>query len=104
MRQYSPGDGVRRGVGRAYGRSGQLMVREAEQGITDKVTILLDQDVTYHSRGEVSGSFEAAVKVAASVGVRNLRDGFSVVLEGSQDRLVAPLRGPTAQVPMLDAL
>jgi uncharacterized protein (DUF58 family) len=104
MRAYSPGDDVRRIVWRAYARTGQLLVREAEQGITDKVTILLDQDVTFHSRGEVSGSFEAAVKTAASVGARDLRDGFSVLLEGSQDRLVVPLRGPTAQIPMLDAL
>jgi uncharacterized protein (DUF58 family) len=104
MRQYSPGDDVRRIVWRAYARTGELLVREAEQGITDKVTILLDQDVTFHSRGEVSGSFEAAVKVAASVGVRDLRDGFSVLLEGSTDRLVMPLRGPTASIAMLDAL
>ena len=79
-------------------------MREAEQGITDKVTILLDQDVSYHSKGEVSGSFEAGVKVAASIGVRDLRDGFSVLLEGSQGPLVPPLRGPGARVPMLDAL
>jgi uncharacterized protein (DUF58 family) len=104
MRHYSPGDDVRRIVWRAYARTGELLVREAEQGITDKVTILLDQDVTFHSRGEVSGSFEAAVKVAASVGVRDLRDGFSVLLEGSTDRLVTPLRGPTASIAMLDAL
>jgi uncharacterized protein (DUF58 family) len=104
MRQYSPGDDVRRIVWRAYARTGQLLVREAEQGITDKVTVLLDQDVTHHSRGEVSGSFEAGVKTAASVCARDLRDGFSVFLEGSTDRLVAPLRGPTATIAMLDAL
>ena len=104
MRRYAPGDDVRRVVWRAYARTGQLLVREAEQGITDKVTILLDQDISYHSRGEVSGSFEAAVRVAASVGVRNLRDGFNVLLEGSQARLVPPLRGPSASMAMLDSL
>ena len=104
MRQYAPGDDVRRVVWRAFARTGQLLVREAEQGITDRVTILLDQDVTNHSKGEVSGSFEAAVRVAASVGVRDLKDGFSIKLEGSQGPLVPPLRGPTAQVPLLDAL
>jgi uncharacterized protein (DUF58 family) len=104
MRQYAPGDDVRRVVWRAYARTGQLLVREAEQGITDKVTILLDQDVTYHSKGEVSGSFEAAVKVAASVGARDLKDGFSIRLEGSTGPLVPPLRGPASQIAMLDAL
>jgi len=104
MRQYSPGDDVRRVVWRAYARTGQLLVREAEQGITDKVTILLDQDSTHHSKGEVSGSFEAGVKVAASVGARDLKDGFSIRMEGSQGALVPPLRGPSAQIAMLDAL
>ena len=104
MRQYSPGDDVRRVVWRAFARTGQLLVREAEQGITDKVTILLDQDVTYHSKGEVSGSFEAAVKVAASIGVRDLRDGFSIRLEGSTGALVPPLRNPSSQIALLDAL
>ena len=104
MRQYAPGDDVRRVVWRAFARTGQLLVREAEQGIVDKVTILLDQDVTHHSKGDVSGSFEAAVRVAGSVGVRDLKDGFSVLLEGSQGALVPPLRGPSSQVALLDAL
>lgn len=104
MRQYAPGDDVRRVVWRAYARTGQLLVREAEQGIVDKVTILLDQDVHHHSRGEVSGSFEAAVKVAASLGVKHLRDGFSVAMEGSRGPLVPVLRGGTSQLTLLDAL
>src|SRR5207253_6879286 len=104
MRNYSPGDDVRRIVWRAYARTGELLVREAEQGITDKITILLDQDLQYHSRGEVSGSFEAGVKVAASLGVRHLRDGFSVTLEGSEGRLVPVLRAGMSQLTLLDAL
>jgi len=104
VRKYQPGDDVRNIVWRAYARTRQLLVREAEQGITDKVTILLDQDSTHHSRGEVSGSFEAGVKVAASVGARDLKDGFSVRLEGSEAPLVPPLRGPASQIPLLDAL
>ena len=104
MRAYAPGDDVRRVVWRAFARTGQLLVREAEQGITDKITILLDQDLQHHSRGEVSGSFEAGVKVAASLGVRHLRDGFSVALEGSQGRLLPVLRGGMSQLQLLDAL
>jgi uncharacterized protein (DUF58 family) len=104
MRQYTPGDDVRRIVWRAYARTGQLLVREAEQGIVDKVTILLDQDVHHHSRGEVSGSFEAGVRVAASLGVKHLRDGFSIAMEGSRGPLVPVLRGGTSQLTLLDAL
>src|SRR5438046_9945733 len=48
----TPGDDVRRIVWRAFARTGQLLVRESEQGITDKVTILLDQNAEHHSRSE----------------------------------------------------
>lgn len=104
MRQYAPGDDVRRVVWRAFARTRQLLVREAEQGITDKVVVLLDQDTANHTSGEVSGSFEAGVRVAASLGVRHLRDGFAVTLEGSTAALTTPLRGAQAQLSLLDAL
>jgi uncharacterized protein (DUF58 family) len=104
MRAYQPGDDVRRVVWRAYARTGQLLVREAEQGITDKVVMLLDQDASSHNRGEVSASFEAAVKVAASIGVRHLKDGFSLKVEGSAGPLTSPLRGGPSRMALLDAL
>jgi uncharacterized protein (DUF58 family) len=104
MREYTAGDDLRRVVWRAFARTGRLLVREAEQGITDKIVVLFDQDRQYHSPGVVSDSFEAACRVAASLGVHHLRDGYSVTLEGSADRLVGPLRGPAAQIRLLDAL
>jgi uncharacterized protein (DUF58 family) len=104
MRLYQPGDDIRRIVWRAYARTGQLLVREAEQGITDKVLILLDQDRANHSLGEVSASFEAGVKVVASLGVRHLSDGFSVRVEGNLGPLTPALRAGTARMSLLDAL
>ena len=104
MHQYSPGDDIRRIVWRAYARTGQLLVREAEQGITDKITIILDLDERTHSKGEVSESLEAGVRAAASLGVRHLRDGYSVTLEGNSRRLLPPARGGTSQLMLLDAL
>ena len=64
MREYKPGDDLRRIVWRASARTGKFLVREAEQGITDKITIILDTDRGSHSRdGEVlSESFEAGVR------------------------------------------
>jgi hypothetical protein len=51
MREYVPGDDLRRIVWRASARTGKVMVREAEQGITDHVTVVLDteHDVQYSS-------------------------------------------------------
>lgn len=104
MRRYAPGDDIRRVVWRAFARTGQLLVREAEQGITDQVTILLDQDGKNHTQGSPSASFEAAVKVAASVGASHLRNGFSVTLEGSDERLLRPLRNSSSRIEYLDTL
>ena len=104
MRRYAPGDDIRKIVWRAFARTGELLVRESEQGITDKLVVIFDQDEAYHSKGIVSESFEAACRVAASLGVHHLREGYSITLEGSTERLAGPLRGPTAQIQLLDAL
>ena len=62
MREYAPGDDLRRIVWRATARTGKVMVREAEQGITDHITLIIDTDRGAHSRdGEgLSESFEEA--------------------------------------------
>ncbi|MHB8665720.1 MAG: DUF58 domain-containing protein [Acidimicrobiales bacterium] len=106
MREYKPGDDLRRVVWRATARTGVMMVREAEQGITDRITIVLDTDRVSHSHdGEgFSESFEAAVRAAASLGVHHLRVGFEVRVETNGGPLVRPLRTQTSQLQLLDAL
>ena len=104
MRAYSPGDDIRKIVWRAYARTGVLMVKEAEQGITDKLVIVCDQDVAYHSKGVISESLEAGVAACASLAVHHLRAGYSVTVEGNSRRLAGPLRGPNAPMAVLDAL
>ena len=104
MREYALGDDTRRIVWRAYARTGKLLVRESEQGITDKITLVLDTDRRHHSKGEVSDSFEAGVKVVASLGVRHLREGYSVTLESGLRRVGAPLRGGQNALQLLDSM
>ncbi|HUQ38708.1 MAG TPA: DUF58 domain-containing protein [Acidimicrobiales bacterium] len=106
MREYVPGDDLRRIVWRASARTGKIMVREAEQGITDKITIILDTDRSHHSRdGEgLSESFEAGVRVAASLAVRHLREGYQIKTETNGGPLTRVLRGPSQQMLQLDAL
>lgn len=103
MRDYVPGDDLRRVVWRAVARTGRMLTRESEQGITDRVLIVVDNDGRTHSPGDVSDSFEAAVKTAASLGTRHLRNGFAVTMLDNQTEL-GRWRGPVARVPMLDAL
>ncbi|HVE94241.1 MAG TPA: DUF58 domain-containing protein [Acidimicrobiales bacterium] len=105
MREYQPGDDLRRIVWRASARTGKIMVREAEQGITDKITVILDTDRGAHSRdGEgVSESFEAGVRAAASLAVRHLREGYEVKVETNGGPLTRALRGQDKQLILLDA-
>lgn len=104
MRAYQPGDDLRRIVWRAYARTGELLVRESEQGITDKLVLVIDQDRRNHSAGIVSDSFEALCRAAASLGSHHLHEGYSVTLEGTRERLTRPLRGASARMTLLDAL
>jgi uncharacterized protein (DUF58 family) len=106
MREYAPGDDLRRIVWRASARTGKIMVREAEQGITDHITIILDTDRGSHSRdGEgLSESFETGIRAAASLGIRHLREGYEVRCETNGGPLTRPLRGATQQLMLLDGL
>ena len=104
MREYVPGDDVRRVVWRAYARTGQLLVREAEQGITDQVHIIIDGHRANHSKGRYSESFEAGVRAAASLAEWHIREGFSITIEGNRERHIGPIRGPASRMDMLDTL
>jgi uncharacterized protein (DUF58 family) len=104
MREYAPGDDLRRIVWRASARTGKLMVREAEEGITDSIMLLLDTDRGSHSwDGDHSESFETAVRAAASLGVRHLRDGYQVRNESNAGSLTRALRGAGTSLELLDA-
>jgi uncharacterized protein (DUF58 family) len=111
MRDYTSGDDPRRIVWRATARTldahgvpARYLVRESEQGITDRVSLLIDTDRRHHSPGAPSDTFETAVRVIASLGVRHLRDGFAVTLETNGGRPADALRGRRNQIPFLDAM
>jgi uncharacterized protein (DUF58 family) len=111
MRDYVSGDDPRRIVWRASAKTlsddpteGRYLVREAEQGITDQVFMVLDTDVEQHTSGLPSESFELAVRAAASLGSRHLMDGFSVNLEGNSKKLASGLRGRRQAIMLLDTL
>ena len=106
MREYVPGDDLRRIVWRATARTGKVMVREAEQGITDRITLIVDTDRGTHSHDGPghSESFEAGARVAASLGVRHLREGYEVRCETNAGPLTRPLRGAGSQLMLLDGL
>lgn len=105
MREYRAGDDLRRIVWRASARTGTLMVSDAEQGITDHITVVLDTDRGSHSReGEISESFEYAVSACASLGVRHLAEGYEVRVEVNSAPLTRSLRGPDKSLMFLDVM
>jgi uncharacterized protein (DUF58 family) len=104
MRDYVPGDDLRRVVWSAVAKTGRMLVRESEQGITDRVTIVLDTLRQWHSPGDPSSTFELGVRVAASIGAHHIKDGFSVNLSTNEGRLASNLRGPRARIEFLDGL
>jgi uncharacterized protein (DUF58 family) len=110
MRDYVNGDDPRRIVWRKTAQTvdengvGRYLVRESEQGITDRVVVILDTDTEYHSPGKVSDTFEMAVRAVASLGKQHLADGFSVTVERNTTRLAAELRGKRSQIPLFDEM
>ena len=105
MREYVRGDDTRKIVWRASARTGKVMIREAERGVTDRAVIILDTDRGSHSHDgeDLSESFETGVRAAASLAVRHLREGYEVHIETNGGPLIRPSRGITQQVPLLDA-
>ena len=96
MREYVPGDDLRRVVWSAVAKTDRMLVRESEQGITDRISIFLDTHREWHSTGDPSDTFETGVKAAASLGVHHLADGYSVSLLSNDRRLATSLRGTQA--------
>jgi uncharacterized protein (DUF58 family) len=104
MRDYVPGDDIRRVVWAQVAKTGRMLVRESEQGITDRVVIFCDNSRDRHSPGEPSETFETAIRVAASLACRHLGDGFSVSLLTSDGDQLRELRGAAARLTVLDRL
>ena len=103
MRDYVPGDDPRRIVWTAAARTGRYLVRESEQGITDRVTLVLDNDRAAHSPGLPSDTFELAVRAVASLGAFHIKQGFALRLV-TNDNDVPELRGSRARIALLDEL
>lgn len=105
MRPYEYGDDPRRIVWRAVARHQDLLVREAEHGITDQVCLMLDScRSSYSFPGGDSESFERAVSAAASVGSHHLANGFSLTLRTNGEELGLRMRGKHERLDLLDAL
>ena len=110
MRDYVAGDDPRRIIWRATAKTlddegnGRYLVRESEQGITDRVSIYLDTSSEGQSPGDPSETFETLIRTGASLGVRHLDDGFTVTVHTNAGPKLRPLRGQRDRIPFLDSM
>ncbi|WP_326846316.1 DUF58 domain-containing protein [Streptomyces kaniharaensis] len=80
LREYRPGDDLRRVHWKSTARYGELMVRREEQPQRARATVLLDTRETAHRGSGPASSFEWAVSCAASVSVHLLERGYQTRL------------------------
>ena len=80
VREYRPGDPLRRVHWRTSARTGELMVRREEQPWQSRATVLLDNRAGAHRGHGAASSLEAAVTAAASIASHLAARGFVVRL------------------------
>ncbi|MFJ2777832.1 MULTISPECIES: DUF58 domain-containing protein [unclassified Kitasatospora] len=80
LREYRPGDDLRRVHWKSTARYGELMVRREEQPQKARASVLLDTREVGHRGNGPASSFEWAVGCAASVAVHLLERGYQTRL------------------------
>jgi uncharacterized protein (DUF58 family) len=80
VRDYQPGDSLRRVHWPSTARRGELMVKELEDSPRDEVAVLLDGDPSAVVGSPPDSTFDVAVRVAGSILLAQVRRGRRCVL------------------------
>lgn len=96
VREYRPGDEVRRVHWRSTARTGQLMVRREEQSWSPATMLLIDNRADAHAGTGSGSSFEWSVSAVASAGVALLRSSARVTLADATGLRPGPETSMTA--------
>lgn len=106
VREYTPGDDLRRIHWKVTAKRGKLTVVEYESGEANNVTVALDLFPRYHAGEGDEHTLEYGVTLAASVASQCLRQGaeFSLVAEGSESYSLRSLISERAELVVMDAL
>ncbi len=91
LREYEPGDDMKRVNWKATAHSNRMIVNELESERVTDVMLVLDTDVTFHEPSETE-LFEQSVRAAASMTSLLLRQGNRVglILQGEERGVVTP--------------
>lgn len=90
IREYRPGDDVRRIHWPSTARRGEVMVRREEQAWDPSATIILDSRRNAHVGSGPDSSFEVAVSAAASVAQHFLDQRFGIDLYHADGSVARP--------------
>ena len=106
VREYAPGDELRRVHWRTSARTGTLSVAEYAQGVTLDVTVALDlsQDAYKGTGSDENSALETAVTLTATLLGDLLKHGHSVRLLAAGGRDTAARRGAEALPEFLETL
>ena len=106
VREYMPGDDLRRIHWKSTARLGVFNVLEFEQSLSGGVTVVLDLDPAGDLGEGRRNTLEYAVKLAAGVVQQALMRGVvcRFVAQGEQDRSVRAVRGRADIATVMDAL
>jgi len=106
VREYTPGDDLRRIHWKATAKRGKLTVVEYESGEANNVAVALDLSPTCHAGEDDDHTLEYGVILAASVAAQCLRRGaeFSLIAEGRDSYSHRALVSDRAEPTVMDAL
>lgn len=106
IRDYAPGDAVNRIHWRTTARTGKLMVKEFDLGLSLSLWILLDMEGAAQAGKGPDSTEEVGVTVAASVARKYLAMGLPVglVAEGDESYLVRADSSPSQLQRLLETL
>jgi uncharacterized protein (DUF58 family) len=106
VREYTPGDDLRRVHWKQTAKRQKLTIVEYESGEANSVGIILDLSPTYHTGVEDESTLEYGVTLAASVASQALKRGAEVafVAEGARSYSIRSLVGSQDETAAMDAL
>jgi uncharacterized protein (DUF58 family) len=106
VREYTPGDDLRRIHWKATAKRGKLTVVEFESGEANNLAVALDLSPAFHAGEGDEHTLEYGVILSASVAAQALRRGaeFALIAEGQDSHSERALVSDQAETAVMDAL
>ncbi len=106
LREYVPGDDMRRVHWKSSAKHGKLTVLEYESGETNRIAVALDLSPQFHAGRDEESTLEYGVTLAASIAAQCLRRGaeFTLLAEGSESHSLRSLATLSEETRVMDAL